>query len=92
MVNQDKIIRLFYIPWLIKPVYGYLGDYFFPFYYRVKGYVLLFALIALGSTTTMLVLVPSVYSGKLSKDFMLAGECINFFALAFIDAVCRSDK
>ena len=34
-----------YFSWIFKPVYGFLSDWFFLCYYRVKGYVVIFALV-----------------------------------------------
>ena len=33
------------VPNLFKPVFGYIGDNFFPFGYRIKGYVIIIATI-----------------------------------------------
>lgn len=82
-------MKLFYSTWLIKPIYGFLGDYLFPFYYRVKGYVVIFTLLAVASTTTMIALLPKISSNQLEKEVLLGVEFLNFLALGFIDAVCQ---
>jgi hypothetical protein len=80
---------ILYCTWFIKPVYGFLGDSFFPFYYRVKGYVVVWALTALAATVSMVILLPKRESGKVSVDLLLGLEAVNFFCLGFIDSVCR---
>ena len=81
---------LLYMTWFLKPVYGFLGDYFFPFYYRVKGYVVIWIMTAVIATTTMVFLVPKVPSDEKNGHLLLGVEILNFLALGFIDAVCRS--
>lgn len=91
-MSSETVRLILYFSWFIKPVYGFLGDYFFPFYYRVKGYVVVWILTALGSTTAMLILLPKIESGKISFDVLLGLETLNIFCLGFIDAVCRSHR
>ena len=81
---------LLYVPWFLKPVYGFLGDYFFPFHYRVKGYVLIWASIAVCSTVGMIFLLPEEDSpSSFVMNAMLVVEILNMVALSFIDSVCR---
>ena len=52
---------LFNGPWMLKPVFGYLGDVFSPFGYRTLGYVRIICVIDLAIQTSM-------YFIDLSKD------------------------
>jgi hypothetical protein len=43
-VDEDEISSyrlIFYIPWIIKPIYAILGDLLYPMRYRTKGWIVL---------------------------------------------------
>ncbi len=55
-------VAIFNLPWMLKPIFGYIGDIFSPFGYRAKGYiriislsnlVLLLAMIKYGNTDNL---------------------------------------
>lgn len=77
-------LSLLYVPWILKPFYGLLSDWYHIFRYRIKGYVVL--LVSL-NILVCLFLILSVNKLNLNVHFVLV--LIVFGSLAFIDALAR---
>lgn len=77
-------LSLLYLPWVLKPLYGLLSDWYHIFRYRIKGYVVL--LVSL-NILICLFLILSVNKLNLNVHFILV--LIVFGSLAFIDALAR---
>ena len=39
LMSSEAVRSLLYCSWLIKPVYRFLSDYIFSYYFRIEGYV-----------------------------------------------------
>lgn len=39
MIITAYSVTIFNLPWVLKPIFGYIGDLFSPFGYRAKGYI-----------------------------------------------------
>ena len=39
MIITAKSVAIFNLPWMLKPIFGYIGDVFSPFGYRATGYI-----------------------------------------------------
>ena len=90
LMSSEAIRSLLYCSWLIKPVYGFLGDYIFPFYFRIKGYVVILAAAAIVSSIYVLFQVKFIDSDKGIVHMLLGVQTFVFFTMAFIDSICRN--
>lgn len=48
------------LSWTIKPVYGYISEFFFPFKYRLKSYIVFCCTGIFASTVTIFILKPQL--------------------------------
>jgi BT1 family len=78
-------LSLLYVPWVLKPFYGLLSDWYHIFRYRIKGYVVI--LVSL-NILVCLFLIISVDHLNLKVHFVLV--LIVFGSLAFVDALART--
>jgi hypothetical protein len=90
LMSSEAIHSLLYCSWLIKPVYGFLGDYIFPFYFRIKGYFVILAGAVMVSSIYVLLQVNLIDSNKKIIHVLLGVQTFDFFTMAFIDSICRN--
>jgi hypothetical protein len=90
--SAQKYASLLYFPWMMKPLYGFLADVVAPFYFKIKGYVVIIGLLNL--------LLALVTAGSLhhldSLDSTSSSTCLTivlfviYLNQSFIDAICRT--
>lgn len=87
--KAENFANAIYLSWLLKPVYGFFGDWLFIFGYRVKSYVAIFAL---GNVVIAFVSVKVVWNIKNGDDvlWLMPMLLMLYFNLGFIDAICRN--
>lgn len=88
LLSTESIRAILYCGWLIKPVYGFLGDCVYPFYFRVKGFVVILATLAIIASVYLVTIVKYGDENK-NPHWMLAIETFIFSCIAFIDSICR---
>lgn len=83
--------NLLYLPWIFKPLYGFLSDWCFPFYFRVKGYSLISTFFNIILAFAGMAKVQSEYQSNqtLPSAWIFAILFCIYLNLAFIDAVCQ---
>lgn len=79
--NASFIDSISTIPWIIKPVWGYISDSFYFFGYRRKSYLILFSMVQILSWCILLTFTTKVYVGII---------CLLLSSLsgAFINVIC----
>lgn len=82
--------NLVYISWALKPLFGYLGDRFFPFRYRIKGYAISLGLINIAISFVSLIFVHRVKYYNWSIIPLVVMIFIIYMNQAFIDAITRN--
>jgi len=86
MRGAQIFAQFLYLPWIFKPIYGYLADWYYPCMYRVKGYSSVLAIVNMGiGLGGYLYLQSEVPSPWLLFILLLS----LYSSLAFIDAVCQ---
>lgn len=90
--SAQKYASLLYFPWIMKPLYGFLADILAPFYYKIKGYVLILGLlnllIALATAGSLHRFDSSGTSA--SSTFLIIMLFVIYLNQSFIDAICRT--
>lgn len=87
LVNPTVIMlntSIFYLPWVIKPVFGYLSDIYYPFYRRFKGYVLI-----LGVLSLLITAFDIVFTTQVSLSVEIALSFVRVFALVWTDSLAQ---
>ena len=78
---------LLYLPWILKPLYGFLADWFFLFKYRIKGYVVI--LTSLNIVICLIIVFTIEY---LTSSMFFVLVLLLYNGLAFIDAITRTSS
>ena len=86
-IYSESWMNILYLPWIFKPLYGFISDKYFLFKFRVKGYAILLALGNIVATISLYFVVDANFSFKVSVLFLLLA--IVYTNLAFIDATAR---
>lgn len=86
-IYSESWMNILYLPWIFKPLYGFISDKYFLFKFRVKGYAILLALGNIVATMSLYFVVDANFSSKVSVLFLLLA--IVYMNLAFIDATAR---
>ena len=79
-----------YFPWNLKPVFGFISDYLFPFKYRIKGYTAILTGVNAMLAGLSLVLADCVSDGNCSSFSLFVPLYFIFSIQAFIDSLARS--
>lgn len=86
---KDQYNTLVYLPWVLKPLFGFLSDWIYPFYFRTKGYMVIIGLL------NVLLAFLSVHFSKAVKDdptrampFFISMSAM-YMCLAAVDSICR---
>nr|QPI16798.1 MAG: BT1 family protein [Virus NIOZ-UU159] len=76
------------IPWIIKPLYGFISDTYPLFGYKRKGYLILSGLLSSSSWLTMSYLVNNNYDVKYISIFLLTLSSLGIaFSDVLVDAI-----
>lgn len=89
--SASKYSNFIYFPWVLKPIYGLIADFIYPFYYRIKGYVLI-----IGFFNIIVLILTIGYLEEIDrKDLRSSALYLTvilfwiYLNLSFIDAICR---
>src|SRR3990167_1544437 len=87
LVNIKIILvrtAMFILPWVFKPVLGYLSDMFFPFYRRFKGYAIILGTVSIFATG-----INSLYAEKLSMNLAIFFCFLQVLSLVWVDSLAQ---
>ena len=85
------------LPWILKPLFGFLADWLYPFYYRTKGYMVIIGI--LNVAFSFLSIYYAKEASDNAKDINSKYPMIFFFCMLFIfmclaavDSICRKKE
>jgi len=90
--EEFRVIVLLF--WVVKPWFGYLSDCYYPFYYRVKCYLVVMCALSVAAAFISYSKIPTSDDATMSDVDVGWVETLSVvigFSTAFIDSVCRND-
>lgn len=85
----DVYMTMLYLPWILKPLFGFLSDWLFPFGYRMRGYMVIVGLLNTILAILCLVLIEKVENNNLNVFIYFCVWLMMMSCMAAADAICR---
>lgn len=85
----DEFTLLIQAAWVAKPLFAFLSDWIFPFNFRIKGYVVVLAIV-----NAILCIIGAIHVQKITQPHqsLVPFQMMTFFIfvnLAFVDSICQ---
>jgi MFS family permease len=85
----DLYMTMLYLPWVLKPLFGFLADWLYPFGYRMRGYMVIIGLLNTILAMLCLVFANKVHEGKMNVFAYFCVWLMTMSCMAAADAICR---
>src|SRR3990167_6007897 len=77
-------VVIFYLPWVFKPIFGYISDLYYPFFRRFKGYAII-----LGTLSVVITIFNAVYPTRMSLWVEISTAFFRIVALVWVDSLAQ---
>ena len=85
--KAEAYMSYMYLPWILKPFFGFLVDRLHPFKYRIKGFLLILATL---NGALSLILILHIRKEKIDPFYSFLLVILLFTTLGFVDSMARS--
>lgn len=89
---KDQYTTLVYLPWILKPLFGFLSDWIYPFYFRTKGYMIIIGVLNVLLSFLAVKFLKDVQSDPSKSLHFFIVMALIYMCLAAVDSVCRNGQ
>ena len=78
------------MPWILKPLFGFMADWLYPFYYRTKGYMVMIGLMNVAFSLLAIFTLKEDFKETDSALLCFIFMILIYTCLAGVDSICRN--
>lgn len=86
---KDQYNTLIYLPWILKPFFGFMADWIYPFYFRTKGYMVIIGVMNVFLSLLAIKFLKNVEGDRSKAILFFITMSIIYMCLAAVDSICR---
>lgn len=86
---KDQYTTLVYLPWIMKPLFGFMSDWIYPFYFRTKGYVVIIGVLNVFLSFLAVRFLKNVKEEPNKAGLLFISMSLLYMGLAAVDSICR---
>ncbi len=84
----DIYSTLLYLPWILKPLFGFIADWLYPFYYRTKGHMFIIGVLNVIFAFVSISISNKVMDSSMTPLAYFICMLLIYYCLAAVDSIC----